>query len=129
MDVHFLEPVLEHDMTVSLLGEVAYYDDGNSKHCIRTALKGRFVRFMGTLPPNVTVVLIVGAKVHMTGNQATLFAMDTTQTIPRPYISLSDVKRVVEVCSGAGFLGVGLDHCGFEVLLRCDNSPAMLKLA
>ena len=75
MDVHFLEPVLEHDMTVSLLGEVAYYDDGNSKHCIRTALKGRFVRFMGTLPPNVTVVLIVGAKVHMTGNQATLFAI------------------------------------------------------
>ena len=39
------------------------------------------------------------------------------------------MQKVVEVCSGAGFLGVGLEHCGFQVTLRCDHSQPMLDLA
>ena len=124
-----LEPELKHDEIVSILAEVVVFDDHQTKHCLKTALKGLFLRFHGSLPADSTVVLIVGAKTLINQGQPTLHAVDDTRVFHRPYVGLSDIRRVVEVCSGAGFLGVGLDHCGFEVLLRCDNSPAMLKLA
>ena len=107
MDVHFLEPIPKHGETITLLGEIAFFDNDNRKHCIRTALKGQFMKYVGILPEHATVVLIVGARVQEANSQVTLHEIDTTKSFPRPYINLAEVKRVVEVCSGAGFLGVG----------------------
>ena len=129
MDVHFLEPIPKQGETITLLGEIAFFDNDNRKHCIRTALKGQFMKYVGTLPEHATVVLIVGARVHEANSQVILHEIDTTKSFPRPYINLAEVKRVVEVCSGAGFLGAGLEHSGFDVILRCDHNPKMLKLA
>ena len=44
-------------------------------------------------------------------------------------INVHDLLRVVELCSGAGFMGVGLEHSNFEVVLRCDYNDKMLQLA
>ena len=124
-----LEPELKHDEIVSILAEVVVFDDHQTKHCLKTALKGLFLRFHGSLPAESTVVLIVGAKTLINQGQPTLHAVDDTRVFHRPYVGLSDIRRVVEVCSGAGFLGMGLEHSGFEVTLRCDHNTRMLQLA
>ena len=129
MDVQLLEPVLMPGHQVTLLCEVIVYDNLQLKHCLKTALRGVHVKFAGCLPSNATVVLITGVTVQSTDNGCRLVANESSMAYPRPYINLQDLSKVVELCSGAGFLGFGLEHSGFEVKLRCDHSQAMLDLA
>ena len=62
MDVQLLEPVLMPGHQVTLLCEVIVYDNLQLKHCLKTALRGIYVKFAGCLPPNATVVLITGVQ-------------------------------------------------------------------
>lgn len=117
MDVQLLEPVLMPGHQVTLLCEVIVYDNLQLKHCLKTALRGVHVKFAGCLPSNATVVLITGVTVQSTDNGCRLVANESSMAYPRPYINLQDLSKVVELCSGAGFLGFGLEHSGFEVKL------------
>ena len=121
---------LEHSPTVGEvytgLLQVAVHDDGQTCHLVKTAIKGIFLRYKGYLPPNTTVVLVVSAQVEVA---TTLVATDTTQVFAQPCISARDLKMVVEVCSGIGCLGVGLEEAGFEILVRSDWNRSLLDLA
>lgn len=129
MDVHCLEPSLVHDALTTVLCEVIVYDMDQQKHVLKTALKGVFVRFEGYLPSGSTIVLLSGAQAKQTERGFNLIATDSTEIFPRPYICFQSLRQVVEVCSGAGFMGFGFEHCGFEISLRCDHAQTMLDLA
>jgi hypothetical protein len=129
MDASFLEPAMLNEGVVTFLCEIAVHDPVAQKHCIRTALKGRFMRFFGNLPQGVTVALIINAKLIREGTQLNLHATEDTVVFPRPYVDFTDLQRVAEVCAGAGFLGFGLEHSGFQVVAKCDWNSNMLRLA
>ena len=129
MDVHWLEPNLVDRHKVSLLCEVIIHDESQRQHCLKTALKGYHVKFVGNVPQHVTVVLLTNVRVHQNPKGMTLVAETDSHVHPRPNILLRDLQKVVEVCSGAGFMGFGLEHSGFAITLRCDHSLPMLTLA
>ena len=129
MDASFLEPAMLNEGVVTFLCEIAVHDPVAQKHCIRTALKGRFMRFFENLPQGVTVALIINAKLIREGTQLNLHATEDTVVFPRPYVDFTDLQRVAEVCAGAGFLGFGLEHSGFQVVAKCDWNSNMLRLA
>ena len=129
MDVHYLEPEMKHGNEISILCEVVVHDPIAQKHCVKTALKGCFMRFYGSLPPEVTVVLLVHARVQQDDQHFSLLSDARTQVVPRPYVDLAALRQVAEVCSGAGFMGFGLEHCGFRVVSKCDWNPKMAHLA
>eukprot|EP00438_Fugacium_kawagutii_P026587 Skav236414 [mRNA] locus=scaffold4178:137549:146991:- [translate_table: standard] len=58
-----------------------------------------------------------------------LVADKQTVVVPRPAISKQGANKVIELCSGMGCLGYGLEQIGFEVSLRCDHSKPMIDLA
>ena len=95
-------------------------------HLVKTALKGTFMRFKGHLQPGVTIILVVKAVVPSAG---TLQAGEATRIFDKPSISARELRSVVEVCSGIGCLGVGLEESGFEVAARCDWNQSLLSLA
>eukprot|EP00435_Cladocopium_sp_Y103_P025300 s3651_g6.t1 len=129
MDVHVLEPKLVAVESITLLCEVTISDEVQRTHYVRTALKGIHLTFHGYVLPGATVVLIVGAQVQPIESSFRLVSIPSTQVFVRPPVSLQSMRRVAEICSGAGFLGFGLEHCGFEVVARCDHNQAMLNLA
>eukprot|EP00435_Cladocopium_sp_Y103_P043937 s1625_g12.t1 len=84
------------------------------------------MRYRGNLPDATPVVLVIQATAL---DPKTLTAGPKTQIHPKQGISLRNVKRVVEVCSGIGCLGVGLEEAGFEVAVRTDWNQSMIDLA
>ena len=129
MDISQLEPSLDPGHRATMLCEVILYDTDQRKHCLRTALRGTLVKFQGPIPHQATVLLLVNVLVQQTDNGLMLIHDEASHAYPRPHINLQDLSRVVEVCSGAGFMGFGFEHCGFEVTLKCDHSKPLLDLA
>ena len=111
-----------------MLVEVLAYDDEQHNHIMRSALYGQIFALKGVLHKEVAVYLLVGVSVesHLPHR---LHADCQTMICPRPPISLQNMFKVIEVCSGLGCLGVGLEHSGFEVVLRTDISEPMTQLA
>ncbi len=108
--------------------EVLAFDDEHNNHIMRSALYGQIFALKGVLKKEVAVYLLVGARVesHLPNR---LHADQQTMICPRPPISLQNMTKIVEVCSGLGCLGIGLEHAGFEVVLRTDLSEPMTNLA
>eukprot|EP00435_Cladocopium_sp_Y103_P035528 s1474_g9.t1 len=108
------------------LYQVMIYDANHHCHLLKSAIKGKFYRFRGSLPSSTTIVLIVRADVP---EDRTLQRGDSTKCFPKPCVAARDLKHVAEVCSGVGCLGVGLEECGFQVKVRSDWNQKMLDLA
>eukprot|EP00438_Fugacium_kawagutii_P006940 Skav203606 [mRNA] locus=scaffold935:358599:363133:+ [translate_table: standard] len=131
MEADWLEYPLEDGATVSLLLEVISFDATQTSHVLRTTLNGTMVRFRGVLPTDRTVVLVTHAIVHThgPGQMSELVPSQHTQVIARPYVDMQHITEVVEVCSGMGCLGQGLEAAGFDVALRTDCNGTMIQLA
>lgn len=112
----------------SMLMEVLAYDDEQHNHIMRSALYGQIFALKGVLHKDVAVYLLVGASVESQLPNR-LHADEQTMICPRPPISLQNMTKVIEVCSGLGCLGIGLEHAGSEVVLRTDLSAPMVDLA
>jgi len=125
IDLHLDDP-LDVGLPYSGLLQIAVHDKIQKCHLVKTAIKGQFLRYRGELPVDTTIILVVHACVL---DNRTLGADNETQVFPKPCINVRDVRRVAEVCSGMGCLGVGLEEAGFEVAVRSDWSQPMLDLA
>ena len=91
MDQHVLEPEPRHGQVIALLCEVALFDSNHGSHVVKTALKGKLMRFKGSIPAGSTVVLIHEGMIHMEKDQCTIFATESTRVFPRPYINVHDL--------------------------------------
>ena len=96
---------------------------------MRSAVHGHQMFFEGSLPDHATVVLLVNARLTKQDSQWILRPHDASEVVPRPYMHVQGLKQVVELCSGMGCMGVGLQEAGFEICLRNGCNPNMLKLA
>ena len=115
---------------MSLLCEVQIFDKTQKTHHLRTALRGRFFKLEGTIPESATILLLVGVQVkEMKSDRPTLVLTPTSQVFEKPFVSKQSLLKVIELCSGMGCLGFGLDHAGFQVIQKCDINQRMLTLA
>jgi len=106
------------------------FDPNQGVHHLRTALKGRMFRLEGVLPVDATVLLLVGVKVvEMSSDRPLMKLAQESQVFPKPSLNQQSMLNVVELCSGIGCLGFGLEHAGFTVLHRCDINDRMLEIA
>eukprot|EP00438_Fugacium_kawagutii_P009646 Skav214995 [mRNA] locus=scaffold508:738590:743089:- [translate_table: standard] len=112
----------------TLIAEVVVWDKTHMEHQLRFPTTGRFFQYVGPLPAT-TVVVIVNARVDQIQPTVVLASDDLTEIFERPVHWKHDMKKVVEICSGFGCMGVGLEHAGFQISLRCDWSEAILQLA
>lgn len=130
MDASFLDPPFSNKGTMSLLCEVQIFDKTQKTHHLRTALRGRFFKLEGTIPESATILLLVGVQVkEMKSDRPTLVLTPTSQVFEKPFVSKQSLLKVIELCSGMGCLGFGLDHAGFQVIQKCDINQRMLTLA
>ena len=81
--------------------------------------------YQGQLHSEVTIVLVVNAKISQVDAQSFLTPHANTEVVPRPHMHVTGLKQVVELCSGMGCMGVGLRHAGFEICIRNDCNPHM----
>lgn len=130
MDATILDPPFTTKGTMSLLCEVMIFDPNQGVHHLRTALKGRMFRLEGVLPVDATVLLLVGVKVvEMSSDRPLMKLTQESQVFPKPSLNQQSMLNVVELCSGIGCLGFGLEHAGFTVLHRCDINDRMIEIA
>ena len=130
MDANLLDPPFTTKGTMSILCEVQCFDSTQKVHVLRTALRGRMFRLEGTLPAGATALLLVGVKVkEMQTDRPLLTVTPDTKVFQKPFLVQQDLVKVVELCSGIGCLGFGLEHAGFQVVQRCDSNARMLELA
>eukprot|EP00438_Fugacium_kawagutii_P013014 Skav219674 [mRNA] locus=scaffold3149:156736:166299:+ [translate_table: standard] len=131
MDSDWLEDPLIAGTTVSLLVELVNHDCLQQAHVLRTTLKGHMLRYCGHLTTGTTVFLLTQARVDSqeNGSMPVLVATSQTQTFPKPHINMQHITSVVEVCSGMGCLGQGLEAAGFSIALRTDQNGMMTQLA
>ena len=115
--------------TTSFLAEVRMFDTNQQKHVLRTALRGIQVEYEGFLPKGSTVVAIIDVKVVNAGSTPQVKAEASSQVIPRPYMHRQQLLRVIELCSGMGCMGFGLEHAGFCTVLKCDINCSMLQMS
>ena len=129
MDELHLEDAPQEGKRWTVLIEVVVFDEHQRCHKLKTALKGVSVVYHGELPIDTTILLLVNAVVRQ--DQGTWIATpdDDTAVLPRPAMTVKGLRKVVELCSGMGCLGTGMEHAGFSILLRNDWNPHMLKLA
>ena len=125
IDLHLDDPLVVGRPHSGLL-QIAVHDKLQKCHLVKTSIKGNFLRFRGELPADTTIILVVHACVI---DNRTLGADQETQFFPKPCVDVRSIRRVAEVCSGMGCLGVGLEEAGFEVAVRSDWSQPMLDLA
>ena len=129
-DLHLEENIggLKVDDRTTILVEVLAYDPAQHNHIMRSAIYGQIFALHGKLREDVSIFLLIGAKVVNTSPNR-LEIDQNTAVCPRPPIKLTDVPKVIEFCAGLGCLGVGLKHAGFEVVLVNDISKPMLDLS
>eukprot|EP00435_Cladocopium_sp_Y103_P058608 s705_g20.t1 len=127
-DLKLEEPPANGGIWTGLV-EVTMYDNQQQCHGIKSALRGIPMTFRGQLPPGQTVLLVVKAITQHEDDQWVLIPGPHSHVIPRPTMNVAGLSQVVELCSGMGCLGVGLSSAGFDIKLRSDCNPNMLKLA
>eukprot|EP00435_Cladocopium_sp_Y103_P008923 s91_g2.t1 len=125
VDLHLDDNPIKGQPWTGLL-QVIFHDEHQCTHLVKTAIKGRFLRFKGLLPKDTSVVLACRAQVS---DDRTLERGEDCRVFPKPCLSIRNVRKVAELCSGIGCLGVGLEEAGFEVVVRCDWNEPMLQLA
>ena len=128
VDLKLEPPLLNGDQWTALM-EVTCFDGEQKRHAMRSAVHGHQMFFEGSLPDHATVVLLVNARLTKQDSQWILRPHDASEVVPRPYMHVQGLKQVVELCSGMGCMGVGLQEAGFEICLRNGCNPNMLKLA
>lgn len=129
-DLHLEENIsnLKGDDRTTMLVEVLAFDKDQHNHIMRSAIYGQIFALNGKLQDDVSVYLIIGAKIVST-NPKRMEIDQHTAVCPRPPIRLTDIPKVIELCAGIGCLGVGLKHAGFEVLLLNDISKPISDLS
>ena len=129
MDASFLEGTPSHGEQWTALVEILLFDETQKSHRIKTALKGELMIYEGTLPVDTTIILLVNAISNKVDDHWAISSDCSTSVIPRPTMQVKGLQKVVELCAGMGCLGVGMTHAGFEISLRCDWNPSMIRLA
>ena len=122
-DLHLEEDIrcLKPDDRTTMLVEVLAFDSEQHNHIMRSAIYGQIFALSGQLREDVSVYLIIGAKIVST-NPRRMEIDQHTAVCPRPPIKLTDIPKVIELCAGIGCLGVGLKHAGMEIVLLNDIS-------
>eukprot|EP00438_Fugacium_kawagutii_P011889 Skav219170 [mRNA] locus=scaffold648:332883:337686:- [translate_table: standard] len=100
-----------------------------TKHLLRSVPSGRLFVYQGKLDEGSTVVLFGNVKVKAAEPYMTMQEDPTTFMHNRPTMTTEGLSQVVELCSGIGCLGVGLEQCGFNIKLRCGHSQPIMDLA
>ena len=129
-DLHLEEDIrcLKPDDRTTMLVEVLAFDSEQHNHIMRSAIYGQIFALSGQLREDVSVYLIIGAKIVST-NPRRMEIDQHTAVCPRPPIKLTDIPKVIELCAGIGCLGVGLKHAGMEIVLLNDISQPISELS
>lgn len=94
-------------------------------HKLRSMVSGSSLEFHGNLPDDESTFLLVKTMIKSIEGAISLQTTDETAVIPRPPVTVTGVRQVVELCAGIGCLGWGMKAADFQVILRVDHNDKM----
>lgn len=94
-------------------------------HKLRSMVSGSSLEFHGHLPDDESTFLLVKTMIKSIEGAISLQTTDETAVIPRPPVTVTGVRQVVELCAGIGCLGWGMKAADFQVILRVDHNDKM----
>ena len=114
-----LEPLWNHvcvDQRCDVLVEIVVWDP-QGKHLGKTAIAGRLVKLVGVIP-QCSFVTILGGRMTSVGASLAI-AVDEGIVLPHQTLDIKDFDKCVDVFSGIGCMGTGLDVC-YQVVASVD---------
>lgn len=113
------------------LADVVIYDPNDKRHLIRTSISRKFLTLEGHLTPDAIACTIVGGKVLKSrlGLHVCVPTSDAQAHLLSHKLPSGDcMHNAIELCSGIGALGEGLEHNGFTIRVRNELRQAYVNL-
>eukprot|EP00438_Fugacium_kawagutii_P004336 Skav207873 [mRNA] locus=scaffold664:12608:17290:+ [translate_table: standard] len=120
-----------HHGCADCLADVVIYDPKQQKHLIRSSLARKFLTLQGKLDPSAVACTILNGKVlegchglHVCVPSDTDESFLLSHKLP----TTDCLTNAIELCSGIGALGSGLEHNGYQVKVRNELRESFVKL-
>lgn len=109
------------------LADVIVYDPASEKHLVRTAISRKFVTLEGPLDSESVACTVLNGRLNagLHGHHVTV---SSGHLLSHGLPSTDGMSNAIELCSGIGSLGEGLEHNGFVIRVRNELKQAYVKL-
>lgn len=118
----------QNPSVADFLADVIIWDQTQSRHLVRTSLARKFVTVEAQLEPDAIAITVLGGKVSVGRHGLHVRVQADGYALSHAVPTSASMTNAIEVCSGLGALGEGLEHHGFTVQVRNELRPAYTQL-
>lgn len=118
----------QHPVRCDFLADVIVYDPLQVRHLVRTGIARKFLTLEGHLDTDAVAVTVLEGKVAPGQYGPHVSVQSSSFVLSHGIPSSDNMLDAIELCSGLGALGEGLEHNGFTVRVRNDIRKAYTQL-
>eukprot|EP00438_Fugacium_kawagutii_P031487 Skav235041 [mRNA] locus=scaffold287:267187:271838:- [translate_table: standard] len=104
--------------TCEFLADVIIFDANQKRHLVRTSMARRFLTLDAVIDSDSIAVTVLGGKVQEGCHGLHISVPPDAFALSHRLPTSDTMANAIELCSGLGALGEGLEHNGFTVKVR-----------
>eukprot|EP00438_Fugacium_kawagutii_P001626 Skav211744 [mRNA] locus=scaffold1548:270156:274947:+ [translate_table: standard] len=118
----------EQPQVCEFLADIIVFDSQQQKHLVRTAISRKFLTVCAQLNEGAIACTILGGKVQEGVHGLHVCVPPEVFALSHGVPTCDCMTDAIELCSGLGALGEGLEHSGFTIKVRNDLREPYMQL-